>query len=251
MFARNPGPAKAKEIVSTMSLEEKVNLVVGMGMNIPGIMQTSGTGVGMSMDKVAGAAGTTYAIPRLGLPTTVVADGPAGLRARELPVRMIKNTYYAATMHDRGYIVAASTWDTKLVEHLCVCINAGKTRSKKAITDAINNGTLDVKVLDENVERIINYILGSPAYKNYAFSNKPDLKAHAAIARAAAADGMILFKNTSNALPFSKNTKTIAAFGNTSYDFISGGTGSGDVNEEYTISLVQGLTSAGEVLTET
>ena len=49
----------------------------------------------------------------------------------------------------------------------------GTEKQKKAITEAINNGTLDVKVLNENAERIVNYILGTPAYKNYAFSNNP------------------------------------------------------------------------------
>ena len=121
----------------------------------------------------------------------------------------------------------------------------GTAAQSKAITDAINDKKLDIKILDENTERIVTYILGTPSFKNYAFSNKPDLKAHAVIARTAAADGMVLLNNSNNALPFSTGIKTIAAFGNTSYDFISGGTGSGDVNEEYTISLVQGLTNAG------
>lgn len=64
--------AKAKQLVAQMTLEEKVNLVVGMGMNLPG-MNTGAPVVGQTMDKVPGAAGTTYAIPRLGIPNTVVA----------------------------------------------------------------------------------------------------------------------------------------------------------------------------------
>lgn len=126
----------------------------------------------------------------------------------------------------------------------------GTASQKKAITDAVGNGTLDVKVLNENAERMVNYILATPAFKKYAFSNKPDLKAHAALARIAAADGMVLLQNNNSALPVAKTAKTIAAFGITSYDFVSGGTGSGDVNEEYTISLVQGLANAGYKLDE-
>ncbi len=38
-----------------MTLEEKAQLVVGKGMKLPGV---SGTGIGMTDDKIAGAAGT-------------------------------------------------------------------------------------------------------------------------------------------------------------------------------------------------
>src|SRR3954451_12117927 len=73
------GKNSIKEVVAAMTLEEKTKLVVGNGFNMPGVQQ-QGTGVGMTKDKVSGAAGTTFAIPRLGIPSIVVADGPAGLR---------------------------------------------------------------------------------------------------------------------------------------------------------------------------
>jgi beta-glucosidase len=113
----------------------------------------------------------------------------------------------------------------------------------KAIMDAVKAGTLKEKNLDKNIESILNIYLKTPSFKGLAASNSPDLKKNAIIARTAATEGMVLLKNNQNVLPLKKGLK-IAALGNTSFDFISGGTGSGDVNEAYTISLEQGLTNA-------
>ena len=120
----------------------------------------------------------------------------------------------------------------------------GFPHQREAIMKGIESGKLDKKVLDDNVARVLKLILMSPSYTGYKYSDQPDLKAHAQLARRAAADGIVLLKND-NALPLKKGFGKIAAFGNGSYDFVAGGTGSGDVNEAYTISLTEGLEQAG------
>jgi beta-glucosidase len=121
----------------------------------------------------------------------------------------------------------------------------GKASQAKALIKAVQDKKLDEAVLDRNIERILAVLLQSPRFKGRTCSNNPDLKAHAAVAREAAADGMVLLKNSSATLPLSSKMKGVAAFGNASYDIFTGGTGSGDVNKAYSISLAQGLKEAG------
>ncbi|MEP7110407.1 MAG: glycoside hydrolase family 3 C-terminal domain-containing protein [Ferruginibacter sp.] len=123
-------------------------------------------------------------------------------------------------------------------------IMPGNADQSKKIVESIKNGSLDMAQLDKNVERILKIILVSPGFKKYKYSNMPDLNAHALVSRSAATEGMVLLKNDQHALPL-KTAKKIALFGNTSYDIIAGGTGSGDVNKPYTINLAQGLRNGG------
>ena len=395
------GKASIDEVIAAMTNEEKAYLLVGSGMkgetgNVPV--------VGSTDDLVPGAAGTTHAIPRLGIPSIVLADGPAGLRIK--PTREgSEDTYYCTAFPIATAL--ASTWNTDLVQNVGksmgnevleygvdvilgpganmhrnpLCgrnyeyysedpILAGKTaaalingiqtqnvgtsikhfagnsqetyrnktdarlseralreiylrqfeiaicesqpwtvmtsynkingtyssesqelcntilrdewgfkglvmtdwfggsdskaqmragndllmpgvdRQYTEILEGLNSGTLDSKVVDTNVKRLLELILKSPTFKGYKFSNKPDLKAHADITRQTAAEGSILLTNKNNALPFTDKTKKVALFGITSYNFVSGGTGSGDVNEAYTVSLYEGLRNAGLTVDE-
>jgi len=122
-------------------------------------------------------------------------------------------------------------------------IMPGLGPQKQAILDAVKAGQLDVKVLDQNAADILNIMLLTPTYKGYKFSDNPDLKGNAKISREAAAEGMILLKNN-NALPIVPGS-SVAVIGNSGYELIAGGTGSGDVTKMYTVSLADGLFHAG------
>jgi beta-glucosidase len=126
----------------------------------------------------------------------------------------------------------------------------GNPSQTEAIIKAVEAGQLDEKVLDQNIERILDIIVKGPRFKGVQFTNKPDLKAHALVTRQSATEGMVLLKNDSAALPLAEEDKKLAVFGNTSYDIITGGTGSGDVNEAYSVSLVEGLQNAGYSINE-
>ena len=115
----------------------------------------------------------------------------------------------------------------------------------KSIIQAVKDGKLDEKLLDRNIENLLNTILQTPRFKKYQFSNKPNVKENAEMSRTAATEGMILLKNEKNALPLSKNIKNIALFGNASYDTYLGGSGSGYVATAYSIDIVDGLNNAG------
>lgn len=128
-------------------------------------------------------------------------------------------------------------------------LQPGKNEQFDSIVSGVKSGKLDIADLDRNVKRVLNLVEKSPRFQGYQYSNKPDLKAHAAVTRQSAAEGMVLMKNN-KALPFNKDIKNVALYGCTSYDFIAGGTGSGNVNHAYVVSLVDGLKNGGYVISD-
>ena len=384
------------EVIKAMTLEEKAKLVVGGGWG----SMAAGSMTASDERTVPGAAGTTQAIPRLGIPLTVLADGPAGLRIN--PTRQGDSQTYYCTGYPVGTVLAC-TWNTQLVEELLttmgqevheygvdvllapgmnlhrnpLCgrnfeyfsedpllsgkisaayvkgiqkndvgvsvkhyaannqeinrnennarisqralrelylknfeiaireakpwtvmssynklngsytqqshdlltgilrdewgydgivmtdwgnkagtVNAvqagndlmepGADSESQRIVEAVNNGTLDIADLDRNVKRLLEYIVKTPHFKHYQFSNKPDLEGHAKLVREAAAEGMVLLKNNDN-LPMEAKGN-IALFGLSAYKSIAGGTGSGNVNKPYIRNISEGLEAAGFTL---
>ena len=128
-------------------------------------------------------------------------------------------------------------------------LQPGKKEQFDSIVAGVKSGKLDEADLDRNVQRVLNLVEKSPRFQGYQYSNKPDLEAHAAVTRQSAAEGMVLMENK-DALPFNENVKNVALYGCTSYDFIAGGTGSGNVNHAYVVSLLDGLKNGGYTVSD-
>lgn len=389
------GKSSLEKVIEAMTLDEKIRLLTGTGEVAEDILAA----VGETDKIVPGAAGTTFPVPRLGIPAIVMADGPAGLRI--YPYRDSYDRTFFCTAFPVATLLA-STWNTELVENVgkamgnevleygCdvflapalnihrnpICgrnfeyysedpfltgrmatamvkgvqangvgtsikhfavnnqetnriandaiispralreiylkgfemvvkeanpwtimssynkingeytsesydllttilreewgyggmvvtdwfggrnaaaqvragndlIMPGKIKQQHSIRQALAEGKLSVTDIDRNVKRVLELILKTPRFRGYSYSECPDLKAHGKVTREAAAEGMILLENRENTLPLSEGVRNIAVFGNTSYRFIPGGTGSGDVEEAYSVSLEEGLNNSG------
>ena len=117
----------------------------------------------------------------------------------------------------------------------------GRQSQRSELEKNIKNGTLPMEIIDRNIKHILQCVLLTPRYRGYSPDNNPDLMVNASITRKAAIEGMVLLKNNRETLPINPKAKKVAVFGVTSYDFIAGGTGSGDVNHAYVVSLIEGL----------
>ena len=381
------------EILKAMTLEEKAALLVGGGWG----SLTAGSMTASSETLVSGAAGTTRPVERLGVPVTVLADGPAGLRIN--PTRQGTDKTFYCTGFPVGTVLA-STWNTALVEELTTAMGnevkeygvdvllapgqnlhrnplcgrnfeyfsedpllSGKTSAAyirgvqsngvgvsakhfaandqevnrqqndsrinpralrelylkgfeiavreadprtvmssynklngeftqqsydllttvlrdewgfkgivmtdwgnkqgtvaavkagndlmepgmeneiERIIAGVKDGSISQAELDRNVRNMLQYIVRTPRFQGYKYSNKPDLKAHAKLVHEATAEGFVLLENN-GVLPL-KDVKKVALYGTGSYDFIAGGTGSGNVNKAYVRNVAEGFKANG------
>ena len=119
----------------------------------------------------------------------------------------------------------------------------GQQNEIDRIIEGVKAGEISQEELDRNVRNMLEFIVRTPRFQGYKYSNKPDLQAHAQLVREAAPEGMVLLENN-GALPF-KNVKKVALYGTGSYDFIAGGTGSGNVNKPYIRNVAEGLAENG------
>ena len=124
----------------------------------------------------------------------------------------------------------------------------GKQVEIDRILAAVNSGEISQEELDRNVRNMLNYIVKTPHFRHYNYSNKPDLKAHAEVARKAAEESIILLKNEGT-LPLNGNEK-VALYGISSVDFVGIGTGSGWVNTEHIANMQEAMTEVGFILDE-
>ena len=106
------GKAPIDDVIAAMTNEEKAHFVIGTGMK--GFSGNSAV-IGKTQSIVPGAAGTSYPIERLGIPSVVLADGPAGLRIDAK--RENDTASYYCTHFPIGTLLA-STWNKDLVEHV-------------------------------------------------------------------------------------------------------------------------------------
>ena len=120
----------------------------------------------------------------------------------------------------------------------------GSEEEYERILVGIKDGRISEEQLNANVRRVLEFVLKTPRFRGYKYSAKPDLKAHAAVAREAAAGSIILLRNDRRTLPLSGDEQ-IALYGTTALHFIAGGTGSGEVHKPYVVNLTDALQAAG------
>ena len=126
----------------------------------------------------------------------------------------------------------------------CDLMEPGARSQIRELVRKVRRGELSEEALDVCVRRVLELVVKTPTFHGYKPSRKPDLEAHATVAREAAEEGIVLLQNKAGVLPLAAGTR-IALFGVGSYQLLAGGTGSGHVHRPYVVSLKEGLSREG------
>ena len=116
------------------------------------------------------------------------------------------------------------------------------------IVDAVNKGQLPLAEVDAAVKGVLEYIIKTPHFKCYKYNSSPDVEIHAKILRNAAPEGFVLLKNDNNTLPVVNKNSKMVLLGKSSYQLVSGGSGSGNVNNGKMKTLYETMGEAGYIL---
>ena len=189
---------------------------------------------------------------REGKPWTVMAsynrvNGPLAQESRDLLTDVLRTDWGYQGMVMTDWIGQRNTGAQ--VHAGNDLMEPGQPQQSEEIVTKVKNGQLDIKDVDNSVRRLLEYIVKTPTFNKYQASNAPDLNAHAAITRRAANEGIVLLENN-GVLPLYKKIQTVALYGVCSYEFLSGGVGSGCVHPPYVVDMVKGLGNAGIKTTE-
>ncbi len=121
----------------------------------------------------------------------------------------------------------------------------GSPQQRQEIKAALKDKTLNMAALDSCALRMLQFVSRTTRITPHTYTENPDLKAHAAKSREAAEEGIILLENHNATLPLQQKVKSVAMFGVSSYNFISVGTGSGNVKTPHTVDLIEGFNHTG------
>lgn len=133
------------------------------------------------------------------------------------------------------------------IEAGCDLMEPGEKSQIRELVRKVKKGELPEAALDACARRVLELIVKTPTFKGYRPSLQPDLEAHAAVAREAAEEGIVLLENREGTLPLVQGA-TVALFGVGSYETLAGGTGSGHVHRPYVVNLDEGLRKEGFIV---
>ena len=126
----------------------------------------------------------------------------------------------------------------------CDLMQPGSEVELERMLDAVKKGSITRTELERNARHVLKYIVSTPRFNGYKFSNDPDLKAHAELARKVAGESIVMLKNDDGTLPLKAGAK-LAVYGVGSEDFVAVGIGSGHVVAKHMANMRESLTAAG------